>query len=114
MEKGMAELLRAGTITDFAAKGHLIVKISREEICVVSDGERFYALENSCSHMGSQIHRGDIVDGNIVCPWHRARFVLATGKSLDLYASDIKSYRVVVEADVIYVDPEPVSSPPAP
>ena len=107
----MAERLRAGTIDEFAVKGHLIVKIARNEICVVSDGERFYALENSCSHMGSQIHRGEIKDGNIICPWHRARFVLATGKSLDLYASDIMSFRVFVEEGVISVDPEPISNP---
>ena len=110
---GMAERLRAGTIDEFASKGYLIVKIARDEICVVSDGERFYAIENSCSHMGSQIHRGEIKDGIIICPWHRARFVLATGKSLDLYATDIKSYRVIVEDGVLFVDPDPISSEPA-
>lgn len=103
----MAELLRAGTIDEFAARGYLIVKVGRDEICVVSDGTRFYAIENSCSHMGSQIHRGEIKDGNIICPWHRARFVLATGASLDLYASDIKSFSVSVKDGVIYVDSEP-------
>ena len=109
----MTERLRAGTIDEFALKGHLIVKIARDEICIVSDGRKFYAIENSCSHMGSQIHRGEIKDGNIICPWHRARFVLATGKSLDLYASDIKSYRVIIEDDVLFVDPDPISTEPA-
>ena len=108
----MAERLRAGTIEEFAAKGHLIVKISRDEICIVGDGGRFYAIENSCSHMGSQIHRGEINDGIIVCPWHRARFSLASGKSLDLYASDIKVYGVFVEDGVLFVDPEPISNEP--
>lgn len=104
----MTELLLAGTIEDYAARGYLIVKVNRREICVVSDGVQFYALANSCSHMGSQIHRGDIANGIIVCPWHRARFELATGKTLDLYASDIASYGVTVKDGKIYVDPTPV------
>ncbi|HUY05905.1 MAG TPA: Rieske (2Fe-2S) protein [Acidimicrobiales bacterium] len=106
----MTERLRAGTIDEFVSKGSLVVKNGRNEICIISDGERFYALDNSCSHMGSQIHRGEIKDGYIVCPWHRARFELASGKSLDLYASDIKSYRVIVDAGVLFVDPVPLSN----
>lgn len=102
----MTQRLRAGTVDDFAVKGHLVIKHHRNEICIVTDGDRYYALDNNCSHMGSQIHRGDIEDGAIICPWHRARFLLATGESLDLYASDIATYPVTVEDGTIYIDVE--------
>ncbi len=103
----MTAQVRAGTLTELSAMGHLLVDGDRGEICIVSDGEQLFAIDNNCSHMGSQIHRGNISEGNIICPWHRARFELATGKSLDLYAKDVATYEVTVEGDIVLVNPTP-------
>jgi nitrite reductase/ring-hydroxylating ferredoxin subunit len=103
----MTQLVQAGTTGELAQTGHLIVESERGELCVVFDGEHYFALDNNCPHMGSQIHRGTIVNGKIICPWHRARFDLKSGKSLDLYAADISAYDVVIEGDVIFVNPTP-------
>lgn len=51
------------------------VLLVRHEGCV-------YALENRCSHDGSTMEGGQLIDGAFVCPHHGARFALADGEAL--------------------------------
>ncbi|CAJ2376908.1 MAG: non-heme iron oxygenase ferredoxin subunit [Gammaproteobacteria bacterium] len=58
---------------------HSIVEIDGARIAVFNlDGE-FCAIEDVCTHDGSEIASGCIVDGAIECPRHGARFDLKTG-----------------------------------
>src|SRR2546422_10850419 len=42
-------------------------------------GERVFALDNRCPHMGFPLDRGSVEDGTLTCHWHHARFDLASG-----------------------------------
>jgi nitrite reductase/ring-hydroxylating ferredoxin subunit len=42
-------------------------------------GERVFALDNRCPHMGFPLDRGTVEDGILTCHWHHARFDLASG-----------------------------------
>ena len=48
-------------------------------------------------------------DGILTCHWHHARFDLASGGTFDPWADDVTTYEVVIEDDVVYVDPRPRS-----
>jgi len=39
-----------------------------------------HVLESRCTHRGGPLHEGTVVDGCLECPWHGARFDLATGR----------------------------------
>ena len=59
---------------------HALVEV--EGVCIALfnlDGE-FCAIEDVCTHDGSEIAGGCIVDGAIECPRHGARFDLKTGQ----------------------------------
>lgn len=103
----MHERIRAGSLEELRRAGHLVVRHDTTEICVIAADGEVYALEDACPHMGSELHRGDVVDGLLVCPWHRARFELATGHCLDAYASDVATFSVDVSDGVVFVDPVP-------
>ena len=45
-------------------------------------GDDIFALEDLCTHDGSDISGGCIVEGAIECPRHGARFCLRTGEVL--------------------------------
>ncbi|WP_081416071.1 Rieske 2Fe-2S domain-containing protein [Gryllotalpicola ginsengisoli] len=51
-------------------------------VLVYRDGERVYALADTCSHLGGPLHEGEI-DGElepcVVCPWHGSTFALRDG-----------------------------------
>ena len=46
-------------------------------------GDRYYAIENRCPHLGWSLARGAVTDGVIRCPWHGSRFDVCTGENID-------------------------------
>jgi nitrite reductase/ring-hydroxylating ferredoxin subunit len=44
----------------------------------VADGTPF-AMSNICRHQGAKLGRGQIREGCLECPWHRARYDVRTG-----------------------------------
>jgi len=50
-----------------------------QNLVVVRQGERVYALHAQCAHANGPLAEGRIVDGCIECPWHNSRYDLATG-----------------------------------
>ncbi len=45
-----------------------------------ADHEPVQGIHGVCSHEGGPLHKGDIVDGCVECPWHGSRFRLADGR----------------------------------
>jgi nitrite reductase/ring-hydroxylating ferredoxin subunit len=76
------------------------------------EGE-FYAAGRKCPHLGYNLCRGGKLDGQaIVCPLHKAKFDLATGKIerdpkllfLTMTAkSELPTYPVRIESDDVLV-----------
>ncbi len=76
------------------------VLLVRHEGCV-------YALENRCSHDGSEMDGGQIIDGAFVCPHHGARFALADGAALSAPAYEpVTVFPVRVEGGCIQLKDE--------
>ncbi len=83
------------------------VEVSEDlRIAVFRVGGRFYALEDRCSHEDAPLSEGEIVDGCCVkCPWHGARFDLATGRPLSLPAVlPVQTFPVIVENGQVFVE----------
>ena len=56
------------------------VDVGDREIAVARVGQAIYVFGDRCPHMNGPLHEGKIEDGQVVCPLHKARFELATGK----------------------------------
>jgi len=50
------------------------------EITVANIEGNFYAFEDRCPHMNSPLHQGKLEGREVVCPFHKARFDVTTGK----------------------------------
>ncbi len=48
----------------------------------MADGEPF-AVGNVCRHQFAKLGQGQVVDGCLECPWHRARYDVRTGAMLN-------------------------------
>jgi len=92
---------------DLRGKGCITVHPNGKTLALFLYGERVYALDNRCPHMGFPLDKGSVEDGILSCHWHHARFDLASGGAFDLWADDIDSFPVEVRADEIYVDLRP-------
>lgn len=93
-----------GRIVPIEAGGH--------KLLLARVGERFYAAQRKCPHLGFNLCRGSLDGAAVVCPLHKARFDLATGaverdpKLLFLTMKakhDLAVYPVRVEGDAVLV-----------
>ena len=100
-------LIRVGPRADL--DGVRVVSGGRHGIAVFAGPDGVYAVDNRCPHMGFPLHKGSVCDGILTCHWHHARFDLASGGTFDPWADDVTTYEVVIEDDVVYVDPRPRS-----
>lgn len=75
------------------------------ELAVFRVGDRFYAIEDRCSHEDEQLSWGVVEGEEVICPRHGARFSLVTGAALTPPACEpIATYPVRVEDGVVQVD----------
>ena len=65
----------------------------------------FYAVENTCTHVGGSLGEGALVGDQVTCPLHGAQFNVASGKVLGPPAgSDVKSFVVTVEGSDVLIE----------
>jgi nitrite reductase/ring-hydroxylating ferredoxin subunit len=65
----------------------------------------FYAIDDSCTHVGGPLSEGTVSNLEVECPWHGARFNLATGANLCPPAgSGVSCYKVQVVGDEVQID----------
>ena len=95
--------VRVGTLEELQARGQLVGKAASHGVCVFWDGQRPWALDDRCPHMGFPLHRGTVEEGLVTCHWHHARFDLATGGTLDPFADDARAFPVEVEGGDVFV-----------
>ena len=60
-----------------------VVKVGSRKILLLNHEGQVYAVDNACPHLKLSLKKGKIVDGTIVCPWHRSAFDLCTGEVKD-------------------------------
>ncbi len=96
---------RIGGVTELKSKGgSMTVTIDGHTLVLFAYGERIYAVDNRCPHMGFPLNRGTVKDGILTCHWHHARFDLASGGTFDQWADDVESFPVEIRGDDIFVD----------
>ena len=55
--------VRVASLDELRAKRMIVVKGERCPILVVCHGDRVFALDNRCPHLGFPLHRGSVADG---------------------------------------------------
>lgn len=88
----------AGTLHKVSVEGH--------DIVVANIDDKYYAIDDTCTHAGASISEGKIDGGNVICGWHGAQFDCASGKLAKFPAAikDLKSYVTTVEGNDILVE----------
>jgi nitrite reductase/ring-hydroxylating ferredoxin subunit len=97
-------LEKIGSLKDFKEGEGKLIKIKDREIAVFRIKDKFYAVDEYCTHVGGPLHEGEIENGKVICPWHGAMFDLKTGRVLRPPASeDIKSYEVTIKGEDVFI-----------
>ncbi len=96
----------AASVDELKRRGRLVVRGPHRPILLIREGERIYALDNRCPHLGFPLERATLEDGILTCHWHHARFDIASGCTFDLWADDAPTCPVEVRGAEIWINPE--------
>ena len=105
----MPEWVRVARLEDCVGDGCLHRVAESEEPIVLArwDGEIF-ALEDCCSHEDFPLSEGEVIDGEIECVFHGARFDIRTGKAVQLPAvRPVKTFPVEIRDEEVFVQVDP-------
>lgn len=74
-------------------------------VAVFRVGDRYLAVDDTCTHGQSSLSDG-YIDGEVVeCAWHFAKFDLNTGEALSAPATaPLCTYRVRIEGDDVLLE----------
>ena len=101
----MPDFIKVAKAAEIPAGSGKLVEASGKQIALFTAGGKYYALDNTCTHVGGPLCEGEVQGPAVECPWHGARFDLATGKALGGPAlSDVACYPVRLEGDDIEVE----------
>ena len=96
--------VRVGSVVELRERGCTVISAGGHgAIAVFAHEGGFSAVDNRCPHMGFPLSRGTVRDGLLTCHWHHARFDLDGGGTLDPFADNVRSFRVQVDGDDVFV-----------
>jgi len=103
----MAEFVRVAKTEDIADGQTRSYKLGELRVAICHIGERYYAIEDVCTHDGAPLGEGSLKDFEIECPRHGARFDVRDGHVTRMpAAAAVDSFKVKVDNGEIFVEIE--------
>jgi len=101
------EFVTVASTSEIPADKMKLVQYKGQPVCLASSKGKYYAIRNTCTHLGGPLAQGKLEDGTVECPWHGSRFDLATGEVKRGPAQTPElAYEVKVEGSAILVRPK--------
>ena len=91
-------------VSELAEGEARMVQAADKLIAVFCHEGQYFAIDDTCPHMGDSLSRGYVEKGIVTCPWHAWRFRLSDGAWADNPRIKIGSYPVRVMDGEIQVE----------
>lgn len=107
--ENMNELTPVSRVDALPSGERIHFDLGDDSVILFNINGEYYCIADLCTHDGGPLEDGELVDCQIECPRHGARFDIRTGKVTRLPATDpVPTYPVTVEDGIIYVEqPDP-------
>ena len=99
----MAEFVTVCHVDEVTEGFAKTVSVNGKLIAVFRDGDGWFAIDDTCPHMGASLAGGYVEGGIVTCPWHAWRFRLDDGAWADNPRIKIGCYAVRVVGDDVEV-----------
>lgn len=104
MPKTLLKLANASELSP--GEGRVVEAEGRSFALFNVDGT-FYAIDNTCPHVGGPLGEGELAGDVVTCPWHGAQFNVKTGDVCAPPArTGVTAYSVKVDGDSVFVEVE--------
>jgi 3-phenylpropionate/trans-cinnamate dioxygenase ferredoxin subunit len=111
--------MEAGKASEFKDGDKKKVTLKGQEIMLARVGDRFYATQNRCAHMGGDLAAGVLKGTIITCPRHGSQFDITDGHNVRWMTGEgiivamskivksprpIRTYNVKVDGDSVLIE----------
>lgn len=109
----MSNMVEVGKTGEFQNGTMKAVVVKEQEILIAKVGDRYYAADNRCTHMGGKLSLGKLEGTVVTCPRHGSQFDLRDGSVvrwlkgaglISVLGKVIKSPRPLINYNVQVVD----------
>ncbi|MEM7028237.1 MAG: non-heme iron oxygenase ferredoxin subunit [Chloroflexota bacterium] len=101
----MAHWACVGKTSDFAEGELSTYDFEYDSAVIIRLGDKFFALEDCCSHQEFPLSEGEIEGNSVVCTLHGARFDIRTGAALTLPATEaVSCYATKIEDGSLFIE----------
>ena len=91
-------------VDEFVEGSTLRANIRGTVMTIVKSNGEFYAVQEFCTHRFAPMSQGAVIDGRIMCPWHRSCFDMKTGAVTDGPAKvPLKTFPLEIRGGRIFV-----------
>ena len=91
-------------VSELAEGEARMVQVADKLIAVFRHEGQYFAIDDTCPHMGDSLSRGYVEKGIVTCPWHAWRFRLSDGAWADNPRIKIGCYPIRVMDGEIQVE----------
>jgi 3-phenylpropionate/trans-cinnamate dioxygenase ferredoxin subunit len=101
----MAKFVKVAKTGDIAPGQAKMVEVDGKNMALFNLEGNFYAIDDTCTHVGGPLSEGEIEGEQVTCPWHGSIFNIKTGEVLSPPArTGVASYNVRVEGSDIEIE----------
>ncbi len=76
----MSSLVEAGKVSELQEGAMEQVSVQGREMLLARVGDKYYAADNHCPHMGARLSQGKLQGTVVTCPKHGSQFDLSDGR----------------------------------
>ena len=98
-----------GTAADFPEDSMHSFEVEGQDVLLVHQEGKFYALEDKCTHDNGILHDGELMDGWVKCERHGAKFNLETGAATLPAIKKVRLYKAEVSEGEVYINMQEAS-----
>lgn len=100
----MSEFIEAATVDDIPESGKLCVEVDDRFVVIIRLDEKYYCIDDVCTHDGGTLGDGELKGNCLECPRHGAQFDVRTGEAVLMPATEnTVSHEVQLTGDTIMV-----------
>ena len=101
----MPEFTRVADVSEVPDPGKLLVEVDGEVVALFHVEDRFYAIDDICTHDGGPLGDGTLDGHEVACPRHGAKFDIRDGRAVTMPATkDTSVYKLQVRGDDVFVE----------
>ena len=81
-----------------------LILAGNRKICLARARDGFFAVEDTCPHLGESLSRGTVnYLGEVICPWHSFRYHLKQGHECEHRTKKVKTYPIRIDDNGVFI-----------